>query len=138
MKNQNQKENDQHIRPKSCSHITILETRSSKCSYLCMTLKRNTCIKANNSLYSWHCHLYPLFANTLVLHRYIMVGSPYKRKTTSNYCLYLSANLILVSKSCWMKNLLLALHCPITKATLVYCDNINAMYLFDNSVQHKH
>jgi len=42
-----------------------------------------------------------------------------------------------VSKSCWLRNLLLELHCPIQKATLVYCDNVSAIYLADNPVQHQ-
>ena len=42
-----------------------------------------------------------------------------------------------VSESCWLRNLLLELCCPVTKATLVYCDNISAVYLSDNPVQHQ-
>ena len=34
-------------------------------------------------------------------------------------------------------NLLLELHCPIPKATLVYYDNVSAVYLSDNPVQHQ-
>ncbi|GAA0138863.1 hypothetical protein LIER_34994 [Lithospermum erythrorhizon] len=29
-----------------------------------------------------------------------------------------------VSEGCWLRNLLLELHHPMTKATIVYCDNI--------------
>ena len=42
-----------------------------------------------------------------------------------------------VSESCWLRNLLLELHCPIQKATLVYCDNVSAIYLAGNPVQHQ-
>lgn len=42
------------------------------------------------------------------------------------------------SKSCCLHNLLFELYCPITKVTLVNCDNINVVYLSDNSVQHRH
>ncbi|KAK4370445.1 hypothetical protein RND71_009920 [Anisodus tanguticus] len=42
-----------------------------------------------------------------------------------------------VSESCWLCNLLLELHCPIQKATLVYCDNISAIYLSGNPVHHQ-
>ena len=42
-----------------------------------------------------------------------------------------------VSESCWLRNLLLELHCPIRKATLVYCDNVSAIYLSENPVQHQ-
>ncbi|MCI26973.1 copia protein, partial [Trifolium medium] len=34
-----------------------------------------------------------------------------------------------VSESCWLGNLLLELRCPIHKATMVYCDNVSAIYL---------
>lgn len=37
----------------------------------------------------------------------------------------------------WILNLLLELHCPIRQATLVYCDNVSAIYLSGNSVQHQ-
>jgi hypothetical protein len=42
-----------------------------------------------------------------------------------------------VSESCWLRNLLLELHCPIYKATMVYCDNVSAIYLSGNPVQHQ-
>jgi len=41
-------------------------------------------------------------------------------------------------KSCWLQNLLQELHCPIRKATLVYCDNVSAISLSRNLVQHQH
>jgi hypothetical protein len=31
----------------------------------------------------------------------------------------------------------LELHCPVSKATLVYCDNVSAIYLSGNPVQHQ-
>lgn len=31
----------------------------------------------------------------------------------------------------------LELHCPIQKATFVYCDNVSAVYFSDNPVQHQ-
>ena len=36
-----------------------------------------------------------------------------------------------------MQNLLLELYCPIHKATLVYCDNVSAIYLAGNLIQHQ-
>jgi len=42
-----------------------------------------------------------------------------------------------VSNSCWIQNLLLELHCPIPKATLVYCDNVSVIYLSGNPIQHQ-
>ena len=43
----------------------------------------------------------------------------------------------MVSKSCWLRNLLLELHCPIQKTTLVYCDNVSVTYLTGNHVHHQ-
>jgi len=42
-----------------------------------------------------------------------------------------------VFESCWLRNLLLELHFPIHKATLVYCDNVSDIYLSGNPVQHQ-
>ena len=42
-----------------------------------------------------------------------------------------------VSESCWLRNLLLELHCPIPKSTLVVCDNVSAIFLSGNPVQHQ-
>ena len=86
---------------------------------------------------------------------------PNTRRSTSGYCVFNGDNLIsrsskrqptlsrssaeadyrgvanVVSDSCWLRNLLLELHCPILQATLVYCDNVSAIYLFGNPVQHQ-
>ncbi|XP_021717930.1 uncharacterized protein LOC110685712 [Chenopodium quinoa] len=42
-----------------------------------------------------------------------------------------------VSEACWLRNFLLELHCPLRQATIVYCDNVSAIYLFGNPVQHQ-
>ncbi|KAG7548055.1 hypothetical protein ISN44_As12g032640 [Arabidopsis suecica] len=42
-----------------------------------------------------------------------------------------------VAETTWLRNLLLELHCPLSKATLFYCDNISAVYLSTNPVQHQ-
>ncbi|KAK4340597.1 hypothetical protein RND71_039098 [Anisodus tanguticus] len=42
-----------------------------------------------------------------------------------------------VFESCLLHNLLLELHCPIQKSTLVYWDNISAVYLSGNPIQHQ-
>lgn len=44
----------------------------------------------------------------------------------------------MVSESCWIRNLLLGLHYPLMKATLVNCENVSAIYLSVNFVQHQH
>lgn len=40
-------------------------------------------------------------------------------------------------ESCWLRNLFVELHCPIQKSTLIYCDNVGAIYLFGNHAQHQ-
>ena len=36
-----------------------------------------------------------------------------------------------------MRNLLHELHTPVAKATIVYCDNVSAIYMANNPVQHQ-
>ncbi|GJT09483.1 ribonuclease H-like domain-containing protein [Tanacetum coccineum] len=42
-----------------------------------------------------------------------------------------------VAETTWMRNLLRELHTPLLTATLVYCDNVSAVYLSVNLVQHQ-
>ncbi|GJW19047.1 ribonuclease H-like domain-containing protein [Tanacetum coccineum] len=49
------------------------------------------------------------------------VGCPFTRRSTS----------------AWLHNLLRELHSPLSTATLVYCDNISAVYMSANPVQHQ-
>lgn len=42
-----------------------------------------------------------------------------------------------VAEASWIRQLLLELHTPLPKATLVYCDNVSAVYLSSNPVQHQ-
>ncbi|GJS09132.1 ribonuclease H-like domain-containing protein [Tanacetum coccineum] len=42
-----------------------------------------------------------------------------------------------VAETCWLRNLLRELHTPLSFATLVYCDNVNAVYLSSNPIQHQ-
>ncbi|GJS64065.1 ribonuclease H-like domain-containing protein [Tanacetum coccineum] len=42
-----------------------------------------------------------------------------------------------VAETCWLCNLLRELHTPLSSATLVYCDNVSAVYLSSNLVHHQ-
>jgi hypothetical protein len=43
----------------------------------------------------------------------------------------------IVAKTVWLHQLLTKLHRPIHQATIVYCDNISAVYMSGNPVQHR-
>ncbi|GJZ32751.1 ribonuclease H-like domain-containing protein [Tanacetum coccineum] len=86
---------------------------------------------------------------------------PITRRSTSGYCVFLSNNLLswsskrqttlsrssaeaeyrgvanAVAETCWLRNLLLELHTPLSFATFVYCDNVSVVYLSCNLVQHQ-
>nr|GEY78662.1 ribonuclease H-like domain-containing protein [Tanacetum cinerariifolium] len=88
-------------------------------------------------------------------------GCPITRRSTSDYCVFLGNNLLswsskrqptlsrssvdaeyrgvanVVAEICWLRNLLRELHTPLYFATLVYCDNVSAVYLSCNPVQHQ-
>ncbi|GJR86601.1 ribonuclease H-like domain-containing protein [Tanacetum coccineum] len=42
-----------------------------------------------------------------------------------------------VAEIAWLRNLLRELHSPLSTATLVYCDNVSAVYMSTNPVQHQ-
>nr|GEU94858.1 ribonuclease H-like domain-containing protein [Tanacetum cinerariifolium] len=89
-------------------------------------------------------------------------GCPVTRRSTSRYCVFLSDNLLswsekrqvtlyrsnaeaeyqgvpnVVVETAWIRNLLCELYTPLFTATLVYCDNVSAIYMSANPVQRQH
>ncbi|WVZ88497.1 LOW QUALITY PROTEIN: hypothetical protein U9M48_035014 [Paspalum notatum var. saurae] len=88
-------------------------------------------------------------------------GCPDSRRSTSGYYVYLGDNLIswaskrqttvsrssaeaeyravahVVAECCWLRQLLQELHLPLEKATVVFCDNVSAVYMAANPVHHR-
>jgi hypothetical protein len=88
-------------------------------------------------------------------------GCPDTRRSTSGYCVYYGDSLIswsskrqttvsrssaeaeyravahVVAECCWIRQLLQELHRPLRSATVVFCDNVSAIYMSTNPVQHR-
>ncbi|GKF77903.1 ribonuclease H-like domain-containing protein, partial [Tanacetum coccineum] len=63
------------------------------------------------------------------------VVCPTTRRSTSDVKYHGVANV--VAETCWLRNLPCKLHTSLSFATLVYCDNVSAIYLSSNPVQHQ-
>jgi hypothetical protein len=107
-------------------------------------------------------HIYPSSPHTLTAYSDAdWTGCPDTRRSTSGYCIFLGNNLIswsskrqvtvsrssaeaeyravahAVAETVWLRQLLSDLCCPVQQATVVYCDNISAVYMSSNPVQHR-
>ncbi|GJR79301.1 ribonuclease H-like domain-containing protein [Tanacetum coccineum] len=107
-------------------------------------------------------HLYSSSTTSLVSYTDAdWAGCPSTRRSTSGYCVFLGDNLLswsakrqhtllrssveakyrgvanVVAETAWLRNLLRELHSPLSTATLVYCNNVGAVYMLSNPVQHQ-
>ncbi|GAU46568.1 hypothetical protein TSUD_272070 [Trifolium subterraneum] len=106
-------------------------------------------------------YIHPLFKNLSLILMLTRVGLLTPTVLHLGYCVFLGDNLFswsskrqptlsrssaeaeyrgvanVVSESCWLRNLLLELHFPLSQANLVYCDNVSVIFLSGHPVQHQ-
>nr|GEV73082.1 retrovirus-related Pol polyprotein from transposon TNT 1-94 [Tanacetum cinerariifolium] len=76
------------------------------------------CVFLGNNLLSWSSKRQPMLSNSSAESEYRGVANA-------------------VAETCWLRNLLRELHTLLSYAKLVYCDNVSAVYLSCNPVQHQ-
>jgi hypothetical protein len=144
--------------PQLYSTSYIICVSASLSSYACTSHGTHACSKAHYALCSGY-HTFWITFITNPITKLISYtnddwgGCPDIRRSTSSYCVFLGVNLIswsskrqltlshysaeaeyrgvtnVVSESCWIRNLLMELHFPIPRASLVCCDNVSVVYL---------
>ncbi|GJT94280.1 ribonuclease H-like domain-containing protein [Tanacetum coccineum] len=124
--------------------------------------QNQTCHTQFSETLDYGLHLYSSFITSFVGYTNAdWVGCPSTRQFTFGYYVFMGDNLlswsskrqhtlsrssakaeyqgvtIIVAETAWIRNLLRELHSSLSSATLVYCDNVSAIYLSVNHVQHQ-